>query len=249
MNIFRRIWQWLRGLFRKRKKYKLIIDDPLIIGLDDGAWQVVTTRYSSWCANAGRIPVAFITFTRLDCVRDGNEYRCAAIKTREAYGDGKLEVEARFKGGKGTWPAIWMNHPDGSRDNFATYYEVDLSEYYETRDNTDTSYHFPASMRKEENFRHTATPVIKDGWNKFECSWDDEAIVVRINGKVVMRIDNDGDRDHYPTRAEDRTFQVILSMQAGNDYLQEVELDELPLWMDVRNFKLYKLTDNGSERV
>ena len=117
MNIFKRFWNWLRGLFRKRKKYKLIIDDPLIIGLDDGAWQVVTTRYSSWCANAGRIPVAFITFTRLDCVWDGNEYRCAAIKTREAYGDGKMEVEARCKGGKGTWPAIWMSHPNGSRDH------------------------------------------------------------------------------------------------------------------------------------
>lgn len=239
MNIFKKLWNWVRSLFRKQKKEEKRYE--LVSTLFSTEFDIVGRGPSAWNSHAGGRYVDYIGFRRLECVREGDGYRCAAIKTREAYGDGKFVCEARFKSGKGTWPAIWMSHPDGSRDNFATYYEVDLSEYYETRDNTDTSYHFPASMRKEENFRHTATPVIKDGWNKFECTWDDEAIRVRVNGQLALKVTNNGDSTLFPVNEEDRTFQIILSMQAGSKWLQSVDLDELPLWMDIRNLKIYKL--------
>lgn len=239
MNIFRRLWNWVRSLFRKEKKEEKRYE--LVSTLFNTEFNIVGRGPSAWNSDAGGRYVDYIGFRRLECVREGDGYRCAAIKTKEAYGDGKFECEARFKSGKGTWPAIWMSHPDGSKDNFSTYYEIDLCEYYETRDVIDTTYHFPRSMRKEESFINVKSPVIKDGWNHFECTWDDEAIRVRVNGQLALKVTNNGDSTLFPVNEEDRTFQIILSMQAGSKWLQSVDLDELPLWMDIRNLKIYKL--------
>ncbi len=251
MKVLKKFWKWLRGLLCWRRKagrvvpesetglagYELVVD-----GIDVKDWEVVEAGPSQWNRFAGLFPVLGENgVVRFECVRVGDDgYVCAAIKSKEAYGDGKLEVEARFKGGAGTWPAIWMSHPDGSRDNFATYYEVDLSEYYERREKTDSTYHFPASMRGDEKFVNVKSPIIKDGWNRFECKWDEQSIDVVINGETVLQIKNNGDGSFYPVNREDRTFQIILSMQAGNRWLSPVDLGELPLWMDVRNFKLWR---------
>ena len=213
---------------------------------DHHIWIEVPKGPSWWNSTMGTHPQVYqggsTKFLRLKAIKKDDEYVTAGIKTPIAYGDGKFECEARFNGGAGSWPAIWMTHPNGAQNNYASYYEVDISEYYETRDTTDTTYHCPQSMRGGEKYVEPVhTSIIKIEWNKFEWSWDEDSITICINGVQIMNIANDGNPDHYPINAEDRTFIIILSMQyASNPYLSDPDDSDLPLYMDIRNVKYYK---------
>lgn len=245
MNIFKKLFALLFGCKRKKNKTNSeTLDKTRFYSLIKNiGWNVCPKGPSSWNHAAGLVPEYDDEIIRLKCIKiDDSEYVTAAIKTVEAYSDGLFECEARFNSGKGTWPAIWCSHPNGAKDNYATYYEVDLSEYYETRDNTDTTYHCPESMRDENKHCYSTvkTKINPTEWNKFAMTWNEQAIKVYINGKCILTIENDGNPDHFPVNAEDRTFQFILSMQYDNKYLQAIDLNELPLWMEIRNINIYK---------
>ena len=239
--MLKKLIKWVKDLFcgkqEMKKRYAVVLP-----GIISGDWDVCSKGLSPWNSHAGLNPMFQDDYMRLECIRDGDSFRTSAVKTKEVFGDGKFECEARFKSGKSTWPAIWMIHPKGGDNNYATYFEIDLSEYYETRDTTETGYHCPQSMRGGGKYvKSVSTPIKKDDWNKFECEWDDKAINVRINGNIVLSISNDGDPNHFPVDESARTFQIILSMQYTNRWLSEPDLSELPLWMDVRNVRLCKL--------
>lgn len=255
MNILRKIKNFFKRIFCGKEKtkptqpvetekYELVYEDNFDKPISD-FWTIVKTRYSSWCKYAGSSPKLITeegeSFYRFPVTYNDDTYHTAAIKSKGSYGDGKIEVVARFKSGKATWPAIWMTHPNGAQNNYETYYEIDVSEYYETRDTTDTTYHCPQSMRGgDKPVQPTKTAIKKNNWNTFVCTWDEESICVNINGVKSFVFKNDGDPLHYPTVAENRTFQVILSMQYGNKWLSEPDNSELPLWMDIKSFKLWK---------
>lgn len=272
MNIFKKIFKCIKSLFKKDKpttpttpatntpievlienpdysKYELIYEE-MAETIDSKIWTVRRSGPSEWNKHAGLKPKLMENdkdgkYIRLACeTSDKNEdgWMTSAISTKEAYGDGMFECKARFNSGKATWPAIWMTHPNGAANNYATYYEIDLSERYETRDNTETGYHHPQSMRGGGKYVQTVkVPIIRYGWNKFACTWDENSIDVYINNKKEFSIPNDGNVDHYPIEASSRTFQIILSMQYTNNYLNKPDLQELPLWMDIKDFKIYKL--------
>ena len=236
--------QRLKNIFSKKINPK----EPVYQILSDIEWDTCPSGLSSWNKHAGLKPQKVI-IGRQPCIRlacrksNRNEdgWETAAIKSAQAYGDGRFECYAKFKSGKSTWPAIWLIHPKGGDNNYATYYEIDLSEYYETRDNTDTSYHCPQSMRGGEKYvRSVTTPIKKDDWNKFACTWDNEAIRVWINDNLVLEILNDGNPDHFPVDESARTFQIVLSMQYTNRWLSVPDLNELPLWMDIKDAKISK---------
>lgn len=241
MNIFKKLFRWL--FWRKKKISKPIVKEPSYKLIQNVEWITCPKGPSSWNHAAG-LPVAIADdFIRLRCEAVNEvDYFTAAIKTDIAYYDGKFECEARFNSGHGTWPAIWCSHPNGAKDNYSTYYEVDLSEYYETRDNTETTYHCPESMRDSNKYyyKNVKTKITPTEWTKFAMTWDEEAIKVYINDVCVMNIENDGNPDYFPVNEKDRTFQFILSMQYNNKHLSKIDLTELPLWMDVRNINIYE---------
>ena len=227
--------------------YELFFEENLKDNVyDTNVWIEVPKGPSWWDSTMGTSPQVYQSdtdkFLRLNAIKQDNSFATAGIKTPVAYSDGKFECEARFKGGNSSWPAIWMSHPNGSLNNYEKYFEIDISEYYETRDMTDTTYHCPQSMRGGEKYVESVkTPIKKDDWNKFECTWDEDNITVSINGEQIMLIENDGDPTHYPIDPEARTFIIILSMQyASNPYLSDPDDSDLPLYMDVRNVKYYK---------
>ena len=253
MNIFDGIKRVFKELFCKKKKksdaekvsdYVLVYEDKCNMPLDTKVWEPVKKGPSSWNKYAnGNPPVIHVDdndiYYSFPCVFVDGEPYCTAIRTKDFYGDGKIEVTARFHGGKGTWPAIWTSVKSGGK-NYENYFEVDLLEYYETRATFDTTYHFPASMRKEESFSNVKTSFIPTKWNKFTCTWDEFKIAVYINDSLVMEIKNNGDGNYYPIKEEQRFFRLILSMQLCNKWLTEFDPNEKDLGMDVKNIKIYK---------
>lgn len=206
-------------------------------------WDVVTEGSANWRKNAGLIPTFNGDAIQFPVVIDeSGKVRVAALKTKDYYDEGAFECLARFKGGKGSWPAIWMtNKYDGNKEE---YYEIDLSEYYENRKETTSSYHCYESMvlNKRSSYITTSCPINPNDWTKFRCEWDKDSIRVYINGMVVLTIVNTGDSNIFPVKEERRKFNVILSMQyATNKRLQAYDTTELPLWMEVKDIKIYKL--------
>lgn len=180
-------------------------------------------------------------------------------------GDGKFECEARFKMAPTAWPAIWMSHPYGAANDNETYYEVDICEYWHVCSQEDdyycnTTYHYPESQRDGGKTKHRNKVKLKvlpnepheengrlfteTDWNKFSCTWDENSIKVFVNDTKVMEIENDGDKNHFPIDSTIRTFNIVLSMQYDSTSLGRygcvLSTDDLPLYMDVKNVKVYK---------
>lgn len=209
----------------------------------DENWKVITAGTANWRKNAGLDPVLIDdNIICLFATMVNDNPRVAAIRSKNYYDDGAFECSARFFGGKGSWPAIWITSKyDG---DITKYYEVDLSEYYETRNETTSSYHCYDSMHinKRSSYITAACPINPDEWNKFRCEWNKDNIRVYINDKLVFAINNTGDSNIFPVDDANRKFDIILSMQYGtNKHLQECDTTELPLCMEIKDIKVYKL--------
>lgn len=243
--MIKRFFKWIKSLFCKSKKAKYVLvwkDNHFL----DEKWEDCLPGKSSWnkyMTGMSLFHTAEGGFTRFRCDKFLETYQTSGVRTADYLPDGKIIVVARFKGGHATWPAIWMSSENKSHDltTYKDYFEIDLSEYYETRDNTETTYHFPKSMRKECKSHNVKTAINPEEWNTFECEWNDSELSVSINGKKIWSLKNDGDPDVFPIEEYQRRFCLIISMQYGNKWLSEPVPDELPLWMDVKNVKYYKL--------
>lgn len=182
------------------------------------------------------------SFLRLGCSADmkNNTFVTEGITTKgkRLFKPGRIEVRARFKSGKTTWPAIWLVNVNNSNDE---YYEIDVSEYFSTRNTLNVTYHYPSSMNGKKNPVYKTTKNFsKTDWNDFVCEWDENAIKVYVNGKKVMTIKNDGNQTHYPVNDKDRSLFLILSMQYMAPGTGKPDPTELPLWMDVDYVKYWK---------
>jgi beta-glucanase (GH16 family) len=258
MSLIKKIIKAISSLFKSKPKitsldfYKdhtLIVEDPC--NELHSIWEVAVKGPSSWNLEAGLNPTfehntTDGNFIRLFAVKANTEhgFKTAALRSKETYGDGMFECEARFKGGNATYPAIWMTHPNGSLNNYESYFEIDISEYYEERDETEVTLHVPESMRDGSRycFLQEKVPIKKDGWNKFRCIWNDKAITVYINDIKALEFTNNGNPNQYPLQDFQREMKIILSMQIHptSKWLKPYDVNQLPLWMDVRNIKIYK---------
>lgn len=72
MNIFRRLWNWVRSLFRKEKKEEKRYE--LVSTLFNTEFDIVGRGPSAWNSDAGGRYVDYIGFRRLECVREGDGY-------------------------------------------------------------------------------------------------------------------------------------------------------------------------------
>ena len=67
----------------------------------------------------------------------------------------------------------------------------------------------------------------------FEFVWNNNEMMLLVNGIKALGLTNRGKADSYPQTDEDMTFRLILSMQYGKKWLRKPSRSECPLWMDV----------------
>jgi hypothetical protein len=185
------------------------------------------------------------SFIRLDCVHHPEDgYVTSGIKSKQTFGDGKIEIRARFKGGNSSWPAIWLKNYKSDK-----YYEIDLCEYFERRPWCKTGIFMPKHLKKglKRLFRPKAHPFIKrNDWNTFTCEWDENVIFIYVNDKLVLDYWNtEVNSDRYPQTPEDRQFSLILSMQYDHSWCLPKCKKQLPLYMDIDYVKYWKKDINS----
>ena len=243
MNILKRIKDLITNIFNKSELtfdgWKCDFEEQFD-GTNDEVWGPCIKAKSNWNKfMTEKFPEVIKkngeTFVRLLCLPDyeNNTFTTEGITTKgkKMFGPGRIEVRARFNPGRTTWPAIWLVNNNNSNDE---YYEIDVCEYFGTRNSLNVTYHFPSSMNKKHSpiYRST-TNFSKTDWNDFVCEWDEKAIKVYVNGKRVMIINNDENQTHYPVNVKDRFLFIILSMQYMAPGMGKPDPSELPLWMDV----------------
>lgn len=215
-------------------------------------WSIIKDMPNNinWCKGMGNSPILIdcrtYNFCRLACIKDDNSlgFKTTGVwsKDKLLFEDGKLRIVAKFKGGKSSWPAIWLKNANATNKN--NYYEIDICEYFEKRKRCKTGLFMPKHLNwgLKRLFRPKKYPKIKkDDWNVFECDWDENRIIITINGKKVLEYKNKGKSDQYPQTAKDRKFYLILSMQYDKKdiLMHKKDLNELPLYMDIQHIEYY----------
>lgn len=168
---------------------------------------------------------------RLMCEgKDGN-YRTQGLwtKGKKLFGPGRLEVKARFKGGAGSWPAVWLRNiscqdPNNWKQN---YYEIDMVEYYGKKIYSEQTFHTEDSMLGKRKPHRGYSLINKNDWNTFVAEWDKDHVMIWVNDQCILDVKSSG----FPTE-----YYLILSMQYGHGATKD---SELPLWMDIAYVKHY----------
>lgn len=233
----------------KLNLYQLDFEDTFdsITSFDN--WQICPQGNSPWNKYMGAYPAIIIkddeSYLRLKCGYDNDrkDFITAGVKSLDTFGDGRIEIKVRFKGGNSSWPAIWLQHYDRVKPEKEEYYEIDICEYFERRPWCKTGLFMPKHLKWGFNrlFRPKKHPFIKrHDWNLFTCEWDENHICITLNGKVVIDYKNNGKSECFPQLARERTFTLILSYQYGKSWCLPKCKKQLPLYMDIDYVRYFK---------
>lgn len=155
---------------------------------------------------------------------------------------GKIEVRAKFTGGKGSWPAIWMMpEPSGALGSgWPEGGEIDIMEHvnndsviYQTIHNsivTDTNGGSTAS---------SPSPYNKRGFNIYSIEWESTSIKFFVNNQLqyTYRRNADGGIKQWPF---DVPFYMILNQAGGAGWPGAINNEHLPFSMQVDYVRVYK---------
>ena len=152
--------------------------------------------------------------------KDAAPYLTAGIYSngKFSFRYGKVVIRAKCKSAAGAWPALWML---GEKGKWPGNGEIDLMEHLNYDDIVYHTVHsfYTEKIDKENNPKHGTTAAIeKDEWNTYGCEWDEDKIVLTVNGQPTLtypRIPDKG-ADQWPFK---QPFYFVLSMQIGGKWV------------------------------
>ena len=155
-----------------------------------------------------------------DLEKDPAPYLTAGVTSKDKFQFqyGKAEIRARFKSAQGAWPAIWML---GLERGWPANGEIDLMEHLNFDDKVYQTVHSEYTVKIDKSNtppKSGAAAIQRDEWNVYGCEWDEEKIVLAVNGKPTFtypRVPEKGEAQ-WPFN---QPFYFILSMQIGGSWV------------------------------
>lgn len=148
----------------------------------------------------------------------GQDYASGKIVTQGLadWKYGFIEVRAKLACGRGIWPAIWMLGSDG-RGGWPMMGEIDIMEHVgwdpgRVHGNVHTkAYNHVAQTQKGSN---TMVPDACTAFHDYQLDWNEDRILIGIDGRAYMRFDNDkkGNRETWPFASPE---YLILNVAVG----------------------------------
>lgn len=193
-------------------------------------WSCSPRGNSTWNRWVSPSPqVAFLSGGKLICraipntsaPTDTAQMLTGAVETMHkfAFQYGKVEVRARIRGHRGSFPAIWLMpeepappHPDGG--------EIDIVE---TIDDRHTAFHnvhsrWTLTLGKSQEPRNSFSEDLRtDRWHVYGLIWEADKLVWQVDGKTVAYYlkSNDNEALAQGQWPFDRPFYIILNQSVG----------------------------------
>ncbi len=179
---------------------------------------------------------------------DNVPYLTGGIKTKGKVNIkyGKVEVRAKFKNGKGAWPAIWMMPEDGT-GGWPACGEIDIMEHINNENiiyQTIHSHYANTLGIKNNPSKGSSVSFSKNDYNIYGIEWYPEKIDFTLNGIITFtypRINTDKE-GQWPFN---KSFYLILNQAAGGNWAGKITDSELPFQMKVDWVKMYNLNDSN----
>jgi beta-glucanase (GH16 family) len=148
----------------------------------------------------------------------GQDYASGKLVTR-GLGDwkyGYIEVRARLACGRGIWPAIWMLASDG-KAGWPAMGEIDIMEHVGwDPGRVHGTVHTKAynHVAKTQKGADAMVPDTCSAFHNYQLDWNEDRILIGIDGRAHMRFDNDhkGDPATWPFASPQ---YLILNVAVG----------------------------------
>jgi beta-glucanase (GH16 family) len=162
---------------------------------------------------------------------------------------GKIEVRVKFKGARGTWPAIWtlpINKQYRSTKN-PYYTEIDIVEYVDNNDFAYQTIHNGYTLQNQKNWYkplHHATTDIKLGkYNIYSVEILQNEVIFRINGKETLRYPRLKHIEHQFYYGIESFLMLHMQVNPPKSWSKGVDPTTFPAYMDIDWVRVYKLKE------
>ncbi|NIJ22252.1 beta-glucanase (GH16 family) [Sphingomonas naasensis] len=148
----------------------------------------------------------------------GQDYASGKLVTRGLadWTYGYVEVRAKLACGRGIWPAIWMLASDG-KSGWPAMGEIDIMEHVGwDQGRVHGTVHSKAynHVAKTQKGANVMVPDACTAFHDYQLDWNEDRILIGIDGDAFMRFDNDhkGDPATWPFASPQ---YLILNVAVG----------------------------------
>ena len=163
---------------------------------------------------------------------------------KHSFGNGRIEIRAKFDCANGFWPAIWML-PDVVPPVWPKGGEIDIMEHlnhdaivYQT---VHSAYTQKVNDVQGHYIVHSATAIINpDDYNVYAMEKYDDSIVFFVNNERIYCYEkqNINGEDQFPFSGFE--FYLILSAQLGGSWVGKIDLAQLPVVLCIDWVRFYE---------
>lgn len=162
-------------------------------------------------------------------------------KDKVSFGFGRWEIRAKLNGAKGAWPAFWLLPQDGSWPESG---EIDIMERLDFDSIAYQTVHsnYTHHLNIKDNPPQGSTGKIDpNAFNTYAVELHPDSLVFFINDKQTFtypRIETDKE-GQFPF--SENQYYLLLDMQLGGSWVGEVEVEDLPVEMEIDWVRFYAL--------
>lgn len=238
---------------KNEPKWKLVFSDKFNSkgGFDERKWVYSSRGNPAWARyltassdyvyqKSGKL---LLKMDKANLPGDSLPYHSAGIQSSGKFSllYGKVEVRAKFKKGKGSWPAIWMM-PEGSGayGGWPNSGEIDIMEHVNNEPHVHQTIHNAAvtNAKGASTATHQAT-YNADEFNTYGIIWNADAIQFYVNGLLQYTYAKPAHAS-FKGWPFDKPFYLILNQAGGAGWPGALEEQDLPFEMQVDWVKVYQ---------
>lgn len=161
-------------------------------------------------------------------------------KGKFSFSYGKVEVRAKFNGGKGSWPAIWMMPANDTYGGWPQSGEIDIMEHVNNEAVVHQTIHNAfATNASGASIATSKTAYNAKDYNLYGIIWMQDKIEFFVNDTLRYTYNKPVNATHreWPF---DQPFYIILNQSGGAGWPGPITNADLPFYMHVDWVKVYQ---------
>lgn len=234
-------------------RYTLVWSEEFDSGtLDEEVWSKIPRNKSEWAVNLtphdslfafvdGNIVLRGVTNTFHHSDRSKLLTGGIWTKYKKTFGNGRIEIRAKFTESQGFWPAIWMLPQKNKSIPRPHAGEIDIMEHFQTAAYIDQTVHthYTYELGRTNRPKNNAkVPYNRGDYNVYALEKTDDNLAFFVNGEHTFDYPRyrDGVDGQFPF--SNHEFYLILDAQLGASYMPVVDTTNFPaeLWIDYVRF-------------